>query len=234
MNIGDFRTRLKLSAQLYLADIATPTKFTDFGNVLLVKSAHKIDRAQQVTAAKGHLRVTHEEPGKVELRWDIKVDEHQDELVRLFHLADGATAANQSSGTGASWTATVAIGYSYYVGAMGISSFAISGKTAGTDYTIDLNTGMFKSLTITGETTATFNKAALNFNTFTAMTEMFRRVAVRMILTDQNADTPRQIVTFNGEVHLSDAGEFAPDKFNEAAISLLAVSDPVILNAELA
>lgn len=247
MNIGDFRTRRKVTGKFYFAEAATPAQFRDYGNVLLTKAEPKYDRAQQMTAQKGYVQVTHEEPGKVELKWSLKVDEHADDLVGLLHLANGSVEVTQTAESAKAWSITSAQrGYSYYVGdyissgatnALGLTAFAVTSRTEGTDYTIDKGSGMLSILpasTINNVTIAgTLTKPELKLKKFTSLTKMFVRGAVRLHLFDQNSENPREIITFNGELYVSDWGEHDGQKFNEVTLMLLATSAPVVQALEL-
>ncbi len=239
MQIGDFRTRRKVTAQLFIADDATPTAFRNFGNVLLNKQEPKVDRAQQLTAQKGYLQVTHEEPSKVDLRWSVKADEHHNDLIGLLHLADAPSTVTQSSGAAVAWSiSSVKQGYSYYVGAMALSVFVVTSKTLNTDYTVDLGSGMITivvggNIADNSSIAGTFTKAALTFSQYTSLTKTFKRVYVRLLTFDQNTTTPREIVTFHGELYVSDWGDHDGQKYNESTLMLLSIDAPVVQSLEL-
>ena len=239
MQIGDFRTRRKVTAKFYFADEATPTAFRDYGNILLTKQEPKLDRAQQISAQKGYVQVTHEEPGKVDLRWSLKADEHTTDLISLLHLAGDPSTVTQTQGAGASWSlSSVKQGYSYYVGAMGLSAFVVTSKTLNTDYTIDVGSGMI-TIVVGGNIadgssiSGTFTKAGLTFSQYTSLSKLFKRGYVRLITFDQNATTPREIVTFKGELSVTDWGDHDGQKYNDSTLNLLAVDAPVVLSQEL-
>jgi hypothetical protein len=240
MNIGDFRTRRKVTAKFYFADESTPTQYRDYGNVLMLKQEPKIDRAQQLTAQKGYVQITHEEPSKVDLRWTIKGDEHATDLIGLIHLADAPSTVTQSSGTGTAWSlSSVQPGYSYYVGAMSLKNFVVTGKALNVDYTVDTGSGMLYvvpsgSIAANSNIAGTFDKAALTFSQYTSLTKTFRRGYVRLQTFDQNTTTPREVVTFHGELYVSDWGDNDGQKYNETTLMLLAIDQPVIQALELA
>lgn len=95
MNIGNIATRKKVTARLLFARVGSPN--VDLGNALLVKDELKVDRAQQLTMAGGIARITHEEPGKVDPRWSVKLDERTGPALQLLNLAKATfTYQNQA------------------------------------------------------------------------------------------------------------------------------------------
>jgi len=239
MNIGDFRTRRKVTGKLYLADLTTPTQFRNWGNVLLVKQEPKIDRAQQLTAQKGFVQVTHEEPSKVDLRYTIKFDELHDDALALLHLSSAATTVTQSAGTATAWSlSSVSPGYSYYVGAMGLTAFAVTGKTLNTDYTYDAGSGMIYivpsgTIAASSSIAGTYTSTAQTFKQYTELTRTFRQVSVQLDTFDQATSLPRERVTFTGEVYISDYGDNDGQKYNEPTLMLLAITAPVVNALEI-
>jgi len=243
MQIGDFRTRRKVTGRLFIALVATPDQFRDYGNVSLTKQETKIDRAQQMTASKGSVQVTHEEPGKVELRHTFKLDEHHTDLIGLMHLAAPPQADNQGALVTQAWPVGgldgVKQGYDYYVGAMGLTLFTVTGKTLNDDYTIDLGSGMLHiveggAIADNSNIVGTLSCPALSFSKYTALSQMFVRGNARLITTDGNTDVPREVVTGGIEIYISDWGDNDGTKFNDVTAMVLWTDRPTVRSLELA
>ncbi|HWD20515.1 MAG TPA: hypothetical protein VHB20_14680 [Verrucomicrobiae bacterium] len=239
MNIGDFRTRRKVTGKFYFADIATPAALNDFGNVTLIKQNPKVDRAQMMTAQKGFLQVTHEEPSKIDWRYQVKLDEHSDALLSLLRLASTVSSVTQNSASGASWSISSASpGFCYYVGALGLTAFTMTTYTLGSDYTIDLGSGMLTILatgTIAASTSlsGTLTNPQVKLHTATAFTKTFWRGQAQINTFDQNSLLPRDIVSGAAELIVSDWGEHDGQKWNEVQIELLFTAAPTLQAPEL-
>lgn len=243
MLIGDFRTRRKVTGRYFFADAATPTQYRDYGNQLLTKQEPKIDRAQQMTASKGRVQVTHEEPGQIELRHTLKLDEHHTDLIGLLHLASAPEADNQNVVNAAAWPVGgingVKQGYSYYVGAMGLTAFTVTNKVLNTDYTIDLGSGMLYivpggNIADNSNIAGTLTCPAVSFSKYTALGKPFARGYARLITTDGNTDVPREVVTGAVEMYVSDWGDNDGKKFNDVTVMVLWTGEPVVKVLELA
>src|SRR5665213_2578007 len=113
INVGDYRTRLKLTGAFYFALEATPTAYANYGNQELVKMDPKLNQSKRTQSAKGYVQVIHEEPGEVEWRYSMKMTEFVDNLLGLMHQAAAPSAVNQSSNGSATATlSAVALGAS--------------------------------------------------------------------------------------------------------------------------
>lgn len=241
MKIGDFRTRQKVTGKLFLGAVGSAQK-RDYGNILMNKMNPKVDRAQQLTAGKGYMQVTHEEPGKIDWRYQTKLDEHHTDLIGLLHLAAAPQAVNQNVVNAAAWPVGgingVKQGYSYYVGAMGLTAFTVTDKTLNTDYTIDMGSGMLYIVPGGGindndNIAGTLTAPALSFSQYSALTQTFARFDARFLVFDQNTQVPREVVTGTVEVAVTDWGENDGQKFNEVQIEILWVTQPNVQVLEL-
>jgi hypothetical protein len=239
MNIGLIVSRRKVTGRLFWADSATPTAFADMGNVSMLKEEPKITRAQMKTAQKGYNMVTHEEPGEVDWRWSITLDEHASTLLAIKALSQPTTAPTQSVQNAAAWSISSASpGYTYYVGAVGLTAFTMTTYTLNTDYTIDLGGGMLTILT-TGSIAAstalsgTLTAPSLTFDQSVVLSRTFWRGQVRLHTFDQNTLVPRDIILFPGEIAVTDWGQHDGSKWNEVKVELLATSAPTIQSVEL-
>lgn len=243
---GDYRNRRKVTTKAFIAAYATPTTLVNFGNCLSSKQADNIDAVEQITAQKGYLQTTHEEPGKIALREELEFDEMTAKLLGLIHLSAAPGTVSQSSASGTTWafntTATLPAaatqGMSYYVGARGLSAFVVTGKTLGADYTIDLGSGMLfiggGGNIATGSAPAgTFTKAALTYSRFTALGEMSYRAYVRLEYYDQSTTVPREVKEGYALVRVTDRGEFKGDGYTKVKVGILWTATPQIDSAEL-
>jgi hypothetical protein len=239
MQIGSVLSRRKVTGRLYIADLATPTQFFDMGNVVLTKEEPKITRAQMKTAMKGYTMVTHEEPGEVDWRWSMTLDEHANALLALKALSAAPTTVTQEANVGADWSVSSASpGYSYYVGGVGLTAFTMATYTLNTDYTIDLGSGMLTILatgTIAASTalSGTLTSPALVFSQTVVLSRTFWPVQVRLHTFDQNTLIPRDIYLFAGEVAVTDWGQHDGSKWNETKVELLATSAPTVQSVEI-
>jgi len=239
MQIGTFLSRRKVTGRLFLADSLTPTMFSDMGNVQMVKEEPKITRAQMKTSQKGYVMVTHEEPAEVDWRWSITLDEHASTLLGLKALSQPPTTVTQSVQNAAAWSLSAASpGYTYYVGAVGLTAFTMATYTLGTDYTLDMGSGMLTILA-TGSIAAntslsgTLTAPAETFSQTVVLSRTFWPVQVRLHLFDQNTLVPRDIVLFPGEVAVTDWGQHDGTKWNEVKVELLATSAPTAQSVEI-
>jgi hypothetical protein len=241
MQIGDYRSRRKVTTKAFIADYTadlTQLHYVNFGNCLSSKQSDNIDVAEQMTAQKGYLQTTHEEPSKVALREELEFDEMTERLLRLIHLSTTTSSQPQNAGSGQTWSVDGAKrGYSYYVGARGISSFVVTGKTLGTDYTIDLSSGMLYILPASSinntDIGGTYTQPTLAYTRYTSLGETFYRAYVRLEYYDQNTTAPREIKTGYAEVRVTDRGEFKGDAWTKVKLGVLWTGTPTVDSLEL-
>lgn len=138
-----------MTARVYLQRVGFP--FVDLGNLTLVKQEPKIDRAQQNSYSNGRCQVTHEEPGKLDLRWTIKGAEKLGPALQLLNLAK-ETVVLQTQAIGAGHPDG---GNDLYFGWTNVSNFQYTGDVIDedtppvldTDYSVDLVAGVVHLLT---------------------------------------------------------------------------------------
>lgn len=136
-----------------------------------------IQRISYMRSTKGQALDSYLSPKPVEI--EFETDECAPDILSMALLGVPANYA-QTSGTAQTLTIDAIQGKWVAVGKNNLSSFAITGKTAGTDYEINLEAGLFKSLTIAdGEVTATASWPARAGSTIVAGTNTVLQVGIR-------------------------------------------------------
>lgn len=245
MNIGNIAAREKLTGHLFFQRIGAD--YVDLGNVLLTKQTPKIDRAQQLTAQRGYLQVTHEAASKIDPRWSFKLDEQIAPQLQILNLA-AATPVQEAvtnhqieyfnESTDPTWEAGVIPEVPFQLPHVSLTSFNAGGLELDVEYTIDLARGIFTVTAAGAETVVSegalwiMSYSANSVSTYSLLSESFVRGTAIIILSDQNDPAPRSKITFDAEIRASDWGENDGQKTGDFQLELLALTAPVVLSRE--
>lgn len=231
LEVGDFRTRKQCTGKL-LFQRTGETTFINFGDVRTHKSDKQIARTKIMTARKGYVEVTHEQPNQIESRWTIGLNEETLSLVRLDLLSGIHTDATQSSATGSSETfSSVKAGGAIVLAKVNVTNVAVtvssSPKVLGTDYTVDTAAGVVQLLK--GGSIADAANVVVTYDC--AMTKLYKHVGnaelsvsgnARFDEYDQNSDIPRATYTFPAQIIVTNRGDNDGKKLSEFEVQLLA------------
>ncbi len=236
MQIGNVAARKKLTGRLFFQRIGAD--YVDLGNVMLTKQEPKLDRAQQLTADKGRMRVTREAIGKVDPRWSFKLDEQLGPQLRLLNLAtenvdQAAVEEHEVQEMDPVLNEAIDLGYKW------ISNVVVTnpvGGAEGVEYQVDSENGTITPISeawlngLEGPLTVTFDAPAIK--NYTMLSEAFVRGTAIIILYDQHNAGPAGKISFSAEIRTSDWGDNDGQKINEFTLELLALSEPVVLSRD--
>lgn len=135
-----------------------------------------IIRTSFMRSTKGQALDSYLSPKPAEIEFDT--DECAPDILSMALLGRPADYA-QAAGADQAVTIAGILGKWVAIGKNNLSAFAVTGKVAGTDYEINLEAGLFKSLTIaTGSVSATASYPARDGSTIVANTETVLQIAI--------------------------------------------------------
>lgn len=225
ITLGHVEAHEKLTARLFVQPTGE-SGYIDCGNVLDFKFAPERQFRTRMRAEGGVRIVSDEEVDTIHDRWEFTLDERDSFNEKLIGLATAAAAATTAAVTAPSGTATltdVVKGRSYFVGKTGLDTFVLKKASttlvAGTDYTVDLNTGrvtiLTGSVTVTDgdDLDATFGNAERVNTTYTAQNTFRFEGDIRIEEFNQHNKEPLRITSFSGVLmataYPEHTGEFA-------------------------
>ncbi|HNQ88381.1 MAG TPA: hypothetical protein PKM73_07205 [Verrucomicrobiota bacterium] len=208
--LGHIEAHEKLTARLFVQP-SSESGYIDCGNVADYKHAPEKQYKTRMVAEGGFRRVNDEQLDTVHDRWEFTLDEMDVFNHRLLHLAQSPASVSQAAATAPAGTASITgikKGRCYFAGAVGLNTVVVKkGVTTlveGTDYTIDLNTGVLtilatgSTLTDGDDISLTFGNAAQTFESYTANSQVLFRGAVRILETNQFSGVPLREISFTG------------------------------------
>ncbi|MBK1719226.1 hypothetical protein [Thiocystis violacea] len=135
-----------------------------------------IIRTSFMRSTKGQALDSYLSPKPVEIEFDT--DECAPDILSMALLGRPADYA-QAAGTSQSLTIAAKLGKWVAIGKNNLSAFAVATKTAGTDYEINMEAGLFKSLTIAdGDVSATASYPARSGSVIVSGTESVLQIAI--------------------------------------------------------
>lgn len=259
MKISNPAAREKLSARFYFA--RGDEDFRDLGDALLAKQEPKIDYAPVFSARRGHLRLTHEEPGKLDLRYTGKLQEHAGANLEALTLARRGEAVYNAVGGMESWFSTILLNDNEYPSlywnliadddefilkiysdaaktvmvaqseAMAHGGSAIVSLNEVSDSGISGSMFYYSTDEYFFETTANDQFIQPTF-TYTLYADSYISGTAMLVLSDGQQAAPKKVMTFPATLKPSSWGDHDPAKFNEFSIDLLATDEITIVTRE--
>lgn len=237
--LGGIGNRRKLTGKFYFKATGD-TGFVDLGNIMMQKRAPKIDRYQFKEAKKGFTQTIEESVSNIEDRFEIKGNEHSDQMMRLMLFAERGTDVTQAATNGVTGSIDdVLQERSYYIGARNVSNFVVDGYTVDVDYTVDLGSGMISILKDGGiadgtDLDLTFDMAAIDYALYTSPSaeRLTRRGTAILVEFDQTNEAERSRHTFPCTIGITDFGDAQADKETEGTIGCL-VTGPVVTHERI-
>ena len=239
ITLGHLEAHEKLTARLYVQPTGE-SGYLDCGNVADYKHAPEKQYKTRMVAEGGFRRVNDEQLDTVHDRWEFTLDEHDVFNHRLLHLARNPDAVSQAATTAPAGTATltgITKGRCFFVGAVGLDTVAVKKDVTtlveGTDYTLDPAAGVLTVLPGSGtvqdgdDLSLTFGNVALDFETYTANSQVLFRGLVRILEINQLSGIPLREVSFTGVLTVT-AWPEQTGEFGKYTVRATATSVPTI------
>lgn len=230
LEIGDYRTRKQVTGKL-LFQRTGENSYINFGDVRMHKHEATIERTKIMTARKGYLETTYEQPNHIENRWTVGLNEELTPLTRLDLLAGAHTDVTQASATAQSETfSAVKTGGALVLAKVDVSSVVVTvssvTKTLGTDYTLDAKAGIVQllrggSIADGANVSVAYDCAQSKLFKHTNNGELTVAGNVRFDEYDQNSDLPRATYTFPAQIIMSNRGDNDGKKLSEFEVQML-------------
>lgn len=215
----------------------------DLGNIVSWKRKDSHEKATHMKS-EGGVRITDLAITRtIGFGYEVVLTEHnKNNIEMILRGTQSTTAYSQSSQTGVTIQFTSVEHYrTYSLGAFDVTSVVVEvssvAKVEGTDYILDARSGRITILQTgsiaSGATVdVTFNKPAITGISFTAGTQPQIAGDWTLVLSDQmdlvGVDTVAEIHTFNGSLHISDAGDNSDD-FNQITAEIVCHTAPVVV-----
>lgn len=224
ITLGHIEAHEKLTARLYIRPTGE-SGYVDCGNVADYKHTPDKQYKTRMVAEGGFRRVNDEQVDTVHDRWEFTLDEMDVFNQQLLHLAQSPASSSQAPTTAPSGTASISDikkGRCHFVGVVGLNTAVVKkGVTTlveGTDYTLDLATGVLRVLpgSVTVEDgddlNLTFGNEMVNFESFTANSQVLFRGSIRILEVNQFNAVPLREIAFDGTLTVTawpeQSGEF--------------------------
>lgn len=238
ITLASIEAQEKLTGRLYFQPTGE-VGYIDAGNVEDFSYQPEKDYVTHMASADGHRYVDGEQVNTIAERFRFTLNQVAAFNLKLIHLASQGSSVAQSAVTAPAGTATITgvqQGRSYFIGAVALDTVTVEvsavSKTAGTDYTIDLNNGIITIIDGGGiadddDIDLTYGCQAVTHEVFTGRDEVLKSGSVKFLETNQHSSVRLREVTFTGNLKVVEwpeqSGEYAT-----YVVEALAISKPDI------
>ena len=233
VNTGDIKNRKQTTARVWMK--RSGGQYTELGDVENYKKADEKGYSDVKGSVKGFKRQLAKLLNNVSLMWMFTLNEELSEVLRLLGLATKQADSVQSTAASQSESFTsVVLGASYFLTKQNVTALTVTVssvlKVEGTDYTVDLGSGVVTILatgSITAGATAVvaYDAAAQTFENYTSLKETRVNADFRVHEYDQFSEVPREMHDFAGQIWISNQGENSSEKPSTVEVSILVTTN---------
>jgi len=239
ITLGHVEAHEKLTARVFFIPDGSEGYY-DLGNIKEYNEAHEYAAVTRVVAEKGYRRTNDEQIDVITAAWEFTLDEVDKDT--LAFLNQGTTAAESQAavtapaGTGGVTLTAGNLGTWMPLGKVGLNTLVVKDDATptpntlslGSDYEVDLGSGMIRFLTGVGELrTWTFGAAAVDFEVITGLNRPTLRGLFEIHEYNQHATIPLKTTNLEGVLRAtefpSQSGEIGTWK-----VRVTATSKPVV------
>lgn len=236
IELNDPEAHEKLTAKVFI-QLFGETGYRSLGNIVSYTHAQSRELRTRAESRDGARYVNDEQADVIHDAYEFTLDERNEFLERMINCARTSAAANQAAAVAATVSFSgVTPGLSYFIGKVGLSDVSVEVSavtmTAGTDYTIDLNTGELVileggSISSGDDVDVTYTCADRGFIQMTGLDQAFFGGDIRFQEVNQRTREPLRLITGQANLNVTAFPEQGGE-FGEYTVRLTWTNQPTI------